>query len=82
VNHAKCAAAACTGTLATGTCKRRPMTSAISRNATPSSATAWFTMFAGLDAPASSAWTREVLGWMPGEGRLLEEMDSECYFPG
>jgi nucleoside-diphosphate-sugar epimerase len=41
---------------------------------------AWFAMFAGLDAPASSAWTREVLGWVPGQGRLLEEVDSECYF--
>jgi len=47
----------------------------------PAAHFAWFGTFAGLDAPASSAWTREVLGWVPGEGRLLEEVDSERYFP-
>lgn len=41
----------------------------------------WFTLFAGLDAPASSAWTRDVLGWMPGQRTLLEDVDSERYFP-
>jgi len=40
----------------------------------------WFTLFAGLDAPASSRWTREVLGWVPGEATLLEEVDSARYF--
>jgi nucleoside-diphosphate-sugar epimerase len=40
----------------------------------------WFTLFAGLDAPASSAWTRAVLGWVPGEGTLLEDVDSARYF--
>jgi len=42
----------------------------------------WFTLFAGLDAPASSRWTREVLGWTPGRCALLEDVDSERYFPG
>ena len=41
----------------------------------------WFTLFAGMDAPASSRWTREVLGWVPREAGLLEEVDSERYFP-
>jgi nucleoside-diphosphate-sugar epimerase len=41
---------------------------------------AWFTLFAGLDAPASSAWTRAVLGWVPEEGTLLEDVDSARYF--
>lgn len=40
----------------------------------------WFTLFAGMDAPASSRWTREVLGWVPKEAGLLE-VDSERYFP-
>ena len=41
----------------------------------------WFTLFAGMDMPASSAWTREVLGWTPQEYGLLEDVDSERYFP-
>ena len=41
----------------------------------------WFTLFAGMDMPASSAWTREVLGWAPQEYGLLEDVDSERYFP-
>jgi nucleoside-diphosphate-sugar epimerase len=41
----------------------------------------WFTLFAGMDAPASSSWTREVLGWVPREAGLLEDVDSERYFP-
>ncbi|WP_192254542.1 SDR family oxidoreductase [Mesorhizobium silamurunense] len=38
----------------------------------------WLAMFAGLDMPASSAWTREHLGWQPtGPGLIadLERMD-------
>jgi nucleoside-diphosphate-sugar epimerase len=38
----------------------------------------WLAMFAALDLPASSAWTRERLGWQPtGPGLLadLERMD-------
>lgn len=41
----------------------------------------WFSRFAGIDAPASSAWTREVLGWEPQGTTLLEDVDSERYFP-
>ncbi|UCI07085.1 SDR family oxidoreductase [Mesorhizobium sp. B1-1-8] len=38
----------------------------------------WLAMFAGLDMPASSEWTREQLGWQPtGPGLIadLERMD-------
>jgi nucleoside-diphosphate-sugar epimerase len=38
----------------------------------------WFAMFAGLDMPASSAWTRAQLGWEPnGRGMVadLKDMD-------
>ncbi|MGK6318480.1 SDR family oxidoreductase [Sphingomonas sp. DT-204] len=38
----------------------------------------WLAMFVGLDLPASSAWTRERLGWQPtGPGLIadLERMD-------
>ncbi len=38
----------------------------------------WLAMFAGLDLPASSKWTREQLGWQPtGPGLIadLERMD-------
>lgn len=38
----------------------------------------WLAMFIGMDLPASSAWTREVLGWHPtGPGLIadLKQMD-------
>jgi len=38
----------------------------------------WLAMFIGMDLPASSAWTREVLGWNPtGPGMIadLKRMD-------
>jgi nucleoside-diphosphate-sugar epimerase len=38
----------------------------------------WLAMFMGMDLPASSAWTREVLGWNPtGPGLIadLKQMD-------
>lgn len=38
----------------------------------------WMGMFVSLDMPASSAWTREILGWQPtGPGLIsdLEKMD-------
>jgi nucleoside-diphosphate-sugar epimerase len=41
----------------------------------------WMTAFAGLEMAASSARTRKVLGWTPREATLLEELDSERYFP-
>lgn len=39
----------------------------------------WFGHFAGIDMAASSAWTREVLGWQPREPALLADLDS-AYF--
>ena len=41
----------------------------------------WFAMFAGIDAPASSARTRALLGWAPEQPGLLADMD-ESYFEG
>lgn len=41
----------------------------------------WMAPFAGIHMAASSARTREVLGWAPREATLLEELDSERYFP-
>jgi nucleoside-diphosphate-sugar epimerase len=40
----------------------------------------WFAHFAGLDMAATSAWTREVLGWQPRERGLLDDIDSADYF--
>ena len=37
--------------------------------------------FAALDCVASSAQTRAMLGWEPRECTLLEDIDSERYFP-
>lgn len=34
----------------------------------------WLAMFAGLDMPASSAWTREALDWTPSGPTLLEDL--------
>jgi len=42
----------------------------------------WFTMFAGIDAPASSTWTQETLGWKPRGPRLLADLDRPGYFAG
>lgn len=41
----------------------------------------WFYRFAEMDVPASSDWTREVLGWVPEQGGLIGDVDSERYFP-
>ncbi|WP_159947052.1 SDR family oxidoreductase [Rhizobium sp. 18065] len=41
----------------------------------------WFAHFAGIDSPASSVWTREVLGWRPTETTLIADIDREAYFP-
>jgi nucleoside-diphosphate-sugar epimerase len=41
----------------------------------------WFQHFAAIDAPASSAKTRHSLGWKPTEPGLVEDLDSEAYFP-
>jgi nucleoside-diphosphate-sugar epimerase len=36
--------------------------------------------FLGLDSPASSAMTRELLGWQPTHAGLLEDLDQGHYF--
>jgi nucleoside-diphosphate-sugar epimerase len=40
----------------------------------------WMGAFFGLDAPASSALTRERLGWTPTHPRLLEDLEQGHYF--
>ncbi len=42
----------------------------------------WFARFAQIDAAASSAKTRQSLGWQPAEPALLDELDGPAYFPG
>ena len=42
----------------------------------------WFAMFAGIDAPSSSALTRERLGWSPTGPALLADLDHPRYFGG
>jgi nucleoside-diphosphate-sugar epimerase len=40
----------------------------------------WFTMFAGIDAPTSSARTRAGLGWKPEQPGLIADIDHPAYF--
>ena len=40
----------------------------------------WFAMFAGIDAPTSSASTRAKLDWKPGEPGLIADIDHPAYF--
>ena len=40
----------------------------------------WFAMFAGIDAPASSARTRAKLGWKPEQPGLIADIDHPAYF--
>ncbi len=40
----------------------------------------WLGGFLGLDAPASSAWTRELLGWDPTQPGLIADLDQGHYF--
>ena len=40
----------------------------------------WFTHFASLDNPASSAQTREQLGWQPIHPGLIADIDRPAYF--
>ncbi len=40
----------------------------------------WMGGFLGLDAPASSTLTRELLGWEPTRPGLLADLDEEHYF--
>ena len=52
---------------------------------TPEEASAhfgWLAMFAGLDMPASSAQTREKLGWNPTGPGLIDDLEHMRYFPG
>jgi nucleoside-diphosphate-sugar epimerase len=40
----------------------------------------WFAMFAGIDAPTSSARTRSQLGWRPEQPGLIADIDHSAYF--
>lgn len=40
----------------------------------------WFAMFAGIDAPTSSARTRALLGWDPTQAGLIADIESAGYF--
>jgi nucleoside-diphosphate-sugar epimerase len=40
----------------------------------------WLAGFIGLDSPASSAQTRELLGWRPTQPGLIEDLDKGHYF--
>jgi len=42
----------------------------------------WFALFAGIDAPASSTWTRAQLGWQPTRIALIPDLDQGHYFKG
>lgn len=42
----------------------------------------WFALFAALDVPASSALTRERLGWQPKKPGLISDLDRSSYFGG
>lgn len=39
----------------------------------------WMAMFAGLDMPASSAWTQARLGWRPSGPTLIADLDQASY---
>ncbi len=39
----------------------------------------WMAMFVGLDMPASSAWTRETLGWRPTGPTLVSDLQCMDY---
>jgi nucleoside-diphosphate-sugar epimerase len=40
----------------------------------------WMALFFGIDAPASSAQTRERLGWRPVQPGLIADLNAEHYF--
>ena len=40
----------------------------------------WLAGFLGLDSPASSALTRELLGWQPTQPGLIDDLDKGHYF--
>ncbi|MFC4942945.1 SDR family oxidoreductase [Pseudonocardia sp. GCM10023141] len=39
----------------------------------------WIGGFFGMDIPASSAWTQELLGWTPTGPTLIEDLDGGAY---
>lgn len=39
----------------------------------------WLAIFAGLDMPASSAWTQQALGWKPTGPSLIEDLKKMRY---
>jgi nucleoside-diphosphate-sugar epimerase len=41
---------------------------------------AWLGTFVAIDAPASSALTRELLGWQPTYPGLIDDLDEDHYF--
>jgi nucleoside-diphosphate-sugar epimerase len=41
---------------------------------------AWLASFLAIDAPASSALTRELLGWHPVQPGLIDDLDKGHYF--
>lgn len=42
----------------------------------------WFSHFASMDVPASSAWTQRELGWAPMGMGLIEDVEEGSYFSG
>jgi nucleoside-diphosphate-sugar epimerase len=40
----------------------------------------WFARFTGIDAPTSSARTRQLLGWQPEQPGLIADIDHPAYF--
>jgi nucleoside-diphosphate-sugar epimerase len=40
----------------------------------------WFTLFAGMDVPASSKRTQALLGWEPKQPGLIADIDHPSYF--
>ena len=40
----------------------------------------WLAGFLGADSPASSALTRELLGWQPTQPGLIDDLDAGHYF--
>jgi nucleoside-diphosphate-sugar epimerase len=42
----------------------------------------WFALFAAINNPASSAQTRELLGWQPKQPGLIPDLDRASYFEG
>ena len=42
----------------------------------------WLAGFLAIDSPASSALTRELLGWQPTQPGLLDDLDKGHYFHG